>query len=40
VINVIPPPWVDPERRPRPNTNTGRAAALDALPKPPGHDRQ
>ena len=40
VINVIPPPWVDPERRPRPNTNTARAAVLDALPKPPGHDRQ
>ena len=40
VINVIPPPWVDPERRPRPNTNPGRAAVLDAVPKPPGHDRQ
>ena len=40
VINVIPPPWVDPERRPRPNTNLGRAAVLNALPKPPGHNRQ
>jgi hypothetical protein len=40
VINVIPPPWVDSDRRPRPNTNPGRAAWPGPLPRPPGHDRQ
>jgi hypothetical protein len=40
VIHVIPPPWVDPDQAPRPNTNPDRAAYLSTLPKPPGHDRR
>jgi hypothetical protein len=40
VIHVIPPPWVDPDRAPRPNTNPERAAVLAAIPRPPGHDRR
>ena len=40
VIHVIPPPWVDPDQQPRPNTNPERAGHLSTLPKPPGHDRR
>jgi hypothetical protein len=40
VVHVIPPPWVDPEQQPRPNTNPQRAGHLSTLPTPPGHDRR
>jgi hypothetical protein len=40
VVHVIPPPWVDPDQQPRPNTNPERAGHLSTLPKPPGHDRR
>ena len=40
VIHVIPPPWIDPDQAPRPNTNPERATVLSALPRPPGHDRR
>ncbi len=42
VIHVVPPPWVDPSRTPRPNTNPGRLGALRRLPRlgRPGRRRQ
>ncbi len=40
VIHVIPPPWVDPDQAPRPNTNPERAGHLTTLRRPSGHDRR
>ena len=33
VVQVIPPPWVDPDQQPRPNTNPERAGHLSTLPE-------
>jgi hypothetical protein len=38
-IHVIPPPWIDPDRTPRPNQHPHRTNALDGLPRPWRHDR-
>jgi hypothetical protein len=36
VIHVIPPPWIDPDRVPRPNQHPDRLHQLAGLPRPPG----
>jgi hypothetical protein len=40
VIHVIPPPWIDPDRVPRPNQHPDRLFDLRRIPRPPGHDRE
>ncbi|HMD10963.1 MAG TPA: DUF222 domain-containing protein [Marmoricola sp.] len=40
VIHVIPPPWIDPHRTPRPNQHPDRLTDLHRIPRPPGHTRE
>jgi hypothetical protein len=40
VIHVIPPPWIDPDRIPRPNRHPDRPVELHQIPRPPGHARE
>ena len=40
VIHVIPPPWIDPDRAPRPNQHPDRLIDLRRIPRPPGHTRE
>ena len=37
VIHVIPPPWIDPARVPRPNQHPDRLHQLTGLPRLPGN---
>ncbi|MGI8644793.1 MAG: DUF222 domain-containing protein, partial [Nocardioides sp.] len=38
-VHVIPPPWIDPDRKPRPKTHVERAATLHDVPRPEHPDR-
>jgi hypothetical protein len=40
VIHVIPPPWIDPDRIPRPNQHPDRLIDLQRIPRPPGCTRE
>ena len=40
VIHVIPPPWIDPDRVPRPNQHPDRLIDLRRIPRPPGYSRE
>jgi hypothetical protein len=40
VIHVIPPPWIDPDRTPRPNQHPDRLHHLNDLPRPPRHQQE